>query len=116
MVAASAYSWARARNPAGGAGSSMRSISIPAALGDRRVHRPDVLEDETGDHGVEAFGRKRQRGGVGLPVARSATPNAGHADLVPRRVDADDPPRSTRHRQPGHLTLAAADVEDVTGA
>ena len=71
-------------------------------LGDGRVDVVDVLEHEAGDDRVEAAVGERQRVGAGTGVDRTAAPLGGDADLVPRRVDADDHarPRSTGRGAP----------------
>src|SRR5205807_4448421 len=79
-----------------------------ADLGQALVDSVDVLEDETGDDGVERLGREWQRRGVGSAVHRCTAPLPGDRQLAPRRVDANDSGRAHRRGQAGHLALAAS--------
>ncbi len=58
---------------------------------------------------------ERQRRSPGSSVGRSPAALVGHPDLVPRRVDADDP-GAQPGQQPADLPVTAAEIEHPTEA
>ena len=115
IVAASRYSWALARKPSGGAGSSMRSISRPCAR-----HRVDVLRQRPVHERQHHARRELLHRDVGREV-RADAPVLLVEDVVdhpaavrrlqqrvvqqedepPARLRAPARPRRSRRRDPG---------------
>ena len=99
-------------------GEPTAGLEHAADLGDGGVDVADVLEHEAGDDGVE----RRVRGREGRPprCGRSAahrrraaaSVNCAHVGSTPHDERGADPLRG----EPGHLALAAADVEHAGGA
>ena len=103
---------------------SWRGVLYPEGMGPARwlgeyathlvdggVDLPDVLEDEAGDHCIEGGVGNRQLSGAGPGEDGSPTPLRRDRQLVPRRVEPDDPGGTAGDGQTGHLTLAGPDVE-----
>ena len=86
-------------------------------LADRRVDLVDVLEDEARHHRTERRITERQLVGGRPGVDDTAGAFGGGADLVPRRIDADDAVDAVEPRcEAADLSLPAPDVEDARRA